>query len=189
MFDSTHGEINDEVIPYLSQLQAPLGKYAVLGNHDLRLDSLRVKHILEQSGFVVLVNGNRTIQYGDGRIHVVGIDEMFHGRPNLPLALEGLPKDEFILLLAHEPDFAEWAIKAPIPIDLQLSGHSHGGQIRIPFYGSVFTPDLGKRYSMGLYSIKGTDFKVYTNRGIGTTLLPIRFNCKPEITVYDLSCT
>lgn len=184
LFDSRQGEISDDVIPVLSQLQAPYGKFAVLGNHDLRMDAKRITEVLEKSGFQVLVNENRKISRGEESIRIVGVDEMFHGNPNLPLALQGVDQDEFALLLAHEPDFADFASK--YAIDLQLSGHSHGGQIRIPFYGSVFTPDLGQKYSMGLYNFDGTEFHVYTNRGIGTTLLPIRFNCRPEITVFVL---
>ncbi|GGI46041.1 metallophosphoesterase [Paenibacillus marchantiophytorum] len=184
LFDSTYGEINHDVIPILSQLQAHMGKFAVLGNHDMRLDAKGVVDILEKSGFTVLVNENRSILHGNERIRVVGIDEMFHGKPNLPLALQGVAKDDFVLLLAHEPDFADTSIK--FPIDLQLSGHSHGGQIRIPFYGSLFTPDLGQKYSIGLYAFAESEFRTYTNRGIGTTLFPIRFNCRPEITSFIL---
>ncbi|MDR6878631.1 metallophosphoesterase [Bacillus sp. 3255] len=185
LFDSNHGEVNEDVIPILSRLQAGLGKYAVLGNHDMRLSPGKVKDVLERSGFTVLVNGNRTIERGNGRMHVVGIDEIFHGKPDLRLALQGVHKDEFVLLLAHEPDFADMA--SAYPVDLQLSGHSHGGQIRIPLYGSLFTPDLGQKYPMGLYAFDNREFYVYTNRGLGTTLFPIRFNCRPEITVFELA--
>ncbi|CAN7298628.1 metallophosphoesterase [Paenibacillus sp. LjRoot56] len=184
LFDSRQGEISNDVIPILSQLHATHGKFAVLGNHDLRMDAARITEVLEQSGFKVLVNGSQRISRGDESIHIVGVDEMFHGKPNLPFALKGIDQDEFVLLLAHEPDFADLA--SSYAVDLQLSGHSHGGQIRIPFYGSVFTPDLGQKYSIGLYNFEGTEFHVYTNRGIGTTLLPIRFNCRPEITVFVL---
>lgn len=184
LFDSEYGVVSDDVIPVLSRLQAGMGKFAVLGNHDMRLDSGRVKDVLERSGFTVLVNANRSIERGNGHIRVVGIDEIFHGKPDLPLALRGIKKDEFVLLLAHEPDFADTSLAHPI--DLQLSGHSHGGQIRVPFYGSLFTPDLGQKYSMGLYAFENSEFHVYTNRGIGTTLFPIRFNCRPEITVFVL---
>ncbi|BFT75256.1 metallophosphoesterase [Paenibacillus sp. P36] len=184
LFDSNYGQISDDVIPILSRLQAKLGKYAVLGNHDMRLDPGRVKDVLERSGFTVLVNANKSIVRGNSRLWIAGIDEMFHGKPDLPLALKGTKEDEFVLLLAHEPDFADTALK--FPVDLQLSGHSHGGQIRIPFYGSLFTPDLGQKYEVGLYTFEKSEFHVYTNRGIGTTLFPIRFNCRPEITVFVL---
>ncbi|WP_261807829.1 metallophosphoesterase [Paenibacillus sp. N3.4] len=184
LFDSKFGEVSDDVIPILARLQADLGKFAVLGNHDMRLNAKRVVDVLERSGFTVLINQSRSIVRGHERLQVVGIDEIFHGKPNLPLAMKGVGRDDFVLLLAHEPDFADTAIS--FPVDLQLSGHSHGGQIRIPFYGSIFIPDLAQKYPMGLYTFADSEFHVYTNRGIGTTLFPIRFNCRPEITVFDL---
>lgn len=184
LFDSKFGKVSDDVIPILSRLQAGMGKFAVLGNHDMRLDSNRVRDVLERSGFTVLVNESRSIERGNGRIRVVGVDEMFHGKPDLKLALQGVRQDDFVLLLAHEPDFADTSLN--YRVDLQLSGHSHGGQIRIPLYGSIFTPDLGQKYPIGLYAFEGSEFHVYTNRGIGTTLLPIRFNCRPEVTVFTL---
>ncbi|MDQ0903993.1 putative MPP superfamily phosphohydrolase [Paenibacillus sp. V4I7] len=184
LFDSRFGEVSDEVIPILSRLQAGMGKFAVLGNHDMRLDSSRVRDVLERSGFTVLVNESRSIERGNGRLQVVGIDEMLHGKPDLPFALQGVKQDDFVLLLAHEPDIADTSLN--YPVDLQLSGHSHGGQIRIPLYGSIFTPELGQKYPIGLYTFEGSEFHVYTNRGIGTTLFPIRFNCRPEITVFVL---
>jgi predicted MPP superfamily phosphohydrolase len=184
LFDSKFGEVSDEVIPILSRLRAGMGKFAVLGNHDMRLDSNRIRDVLERSGFTVLVNESRSIERGNGRLQVVGIDEMLHGKPDLPLALKGVKRDDFVLLLAHEPDFADTSLASQV--DLQLSGHSHGGQIRIPFYGSIFTPELGQKYPVGLYTFEESEFHVYTNRGLGTTLFPIRFNCRPEITVFVL---
>lgn len=184
LFDSKYGEVDEDVIPVLSRLQAGLGKFAVLGNHDMRLAPDRVRDVLERSGFTVLINDSRSIERGNGRIHMVGLDEIFHGKPDLRIALQGVTKGEFVLLLAHEPDFADMAFA--YPVDLQLSGHSHGGQIRIPMYGSLFTPDLGQKYQMGLYAFDNSEFHVYTNRGLGTTLFPIRFNCRPELTVFEL---
>lgn len=184
LFDSKYGEVSDEIIPLLSRLRAGLGKFAVLGNHDMRLNAERVRDVLERSGFTVLVNESRSIERGNGRLWVVGIDEMFYGKPNMQLALQDVDQDEFVLLLMHEPDFADTSLK--YPVDFQLSGHSHGGQIRIPLVGSLFTPDGGQKYSIGLYSFQGSEFHVYTNRGIGTTMFPIRFNCRPEITLFTL---
>ena len=85
-------------------------------------------------------------------------------------------------MLAHEPDYAEESKR--YPIDLQLSGHSHGGQVRLPFYGALILPYLGKKYPIGL--AQAGAMWVYTNRGIGVVSPPVRFNCRPEITLLTL---
>ncbi|WJH32284.1 metallophosphoesterase [Paenibacillus sp. CC-CFT747] len=183
LFDSQYGRVNPGIIPILSRLKAELGKFAVLGNHDMRLGADSVRDVLEKADFTVLVNGNRPVGKGGERFRVAGVDEMIYGQPDLKKALIGAKQEEFVLLLCHEPDFADTAMK--FSVDLQLSGHSHGGQIRIPGIGSLFTPELGQKYSIGLYSFEEKGFHVYTNRGIGTTLFPIRLHCRPEITVFE----
>jgi predicted MPP superfamily phosphohydrolase len=96
--------------------------------------------------------------------------------------MQFVPENEFSLLLAHTPDKIEWA--APAGVDLQLSGHNHGGQIRIPFFGApIVRSALGRKYAQGLFDFGET--QLYVNRGIGTVLLPLRFFCRPEITVFD----
>jgi predicted MPP superfamily phosphohydrolase len=85
-------------------------------------------------------------------------------------------------LLVHEPDLADSA--SQYPIDLQLSGHTHGGQIRVPLLGALLLPVMGRKYSMGLYRVDG--MWVYTNRGLGVNRPPLRFNCRPEITLFAL---
>ncbi|WML47826.1 hypothetical protein RCG23_21240 [Neobacillus sp. PS3-34] len=109
---------------------------------------------------------------------------MFSGNFNIKKSISGIPEDQFTIMLAHEPDFADDV--AIYPVDLQLSGHSHGGQVRVPLYGPLFTPDGAVNYIEGLKKISGSNLLLYTNRGIGTTYLPIRFNCRPEITVFTL---
>jgi predicted MPP superfamily phosphohydrolase len=96
--------------------------------------------------------------------------------------LRGIPPVEATILLAHEPDFADEA--ANYPIDLQLSGHSHGGQIWIPVIGAPWLPPMSRRYPRGLYRVK--DLTLYTNMGIGTIHAPIRLNCPPEVTLITL---
>lgn len=116
---------------------------------------------------------------------IAGIDDALLGKPDLPRAISGIAEDTCTILLAHEPDIADEA--ARYPIDLQLSGHSHGGQIRLPFIGEVLTPRLGSKYPDGLQRVKNSNLQVYTNRGLGTTILPIRFLCRPELTVLTLT--
>ncbi|MBN1465619.1 metallophosphoesterase [candidate division KSB1 bacterium] len=106
-----------------------------------------------------------------------------HEASALPWLTQAIPDSDFAILLAHSPDMVLWADRARI--DLQLSGHTHGGQVQLPFWGAVFSSiKLGRRYTQGLFQFDHT--LLYINRGIGTVLLPIRFFCRPEITVIDL---
>ena len=178
-------EMLEDCIPLLQEFHAPLGKFAIVGNHDFRSGQQNmVIEALSQGGFKVLVNENTFIEKNGQRIYFAGIDDMMFGVPNIPKSIDGIPEDIFTVMLAHEPDFADEVAK--YPIDLQLSGHSHGGQIRVPFYGPLFTPDGAVNYIEGLKQISGSNLLLYTNRGIGTTYLPFRFNCRPEITVFNL---
>jgi predicted MPP superfamily phosphohydrolase len=113
---------------------------------------------------------------------MVGLDDLIMRRGNLARALRRVPDESCKILLVHEPDFADRAARCPI--DLQLSGHTHGGQIRLPGIGPLLLPVLGRKYPMGLYKVRDT--WVYTNRGLGVTRPPLRFNCRPEITLFTL---
>ncbi|MBU8712042.1 metallophosphoesterase [Brevibacillus parabrevis] len=186
------GDIVDEetrpffaAIPILAQLQAPMGKFAVLGNHDYRAGQ---QHGIRQgwisAGFAVLDNRNVAIRQKTDTLYIAGIDDALNGVPDLPKALVGIPEGSSVILLAHEPDVADEA--ALYPIDLQLSGHSHGGQVRLPFVGHVLTPKLANKYVNGLYLAGESNMQVYVNRGLGTTILPVRFLCRPELTVLTL---
>lgn len=171
-------------VPILASLKAPLGKYAVLGNHDYWSNVDDVKQAMTDSGFQLLVNEHAVVKQGSEYIVLAGIDDALHGTPDLNQALKGTSSDTPTILLAHEPDVAEQT-KQRSQVSLQLSGHSHGGQIRIPFIGEVVTPPMGSRYVQGLYTLEDAPLMVYTNRGIGTTIYPFRMNCRPEITVLD----
>lgn len=167
------------ILPHLQKLYAPFGTFAVLGNHDYQGDQIapKLKHI----GFHVLRNAHHVIKQGQDTLVVAGVEDMLMGKPDLYQAVEGAP-DSCTLLLSHCPDFANNIVGNQI--DLQISGHSHGGQIRIPFLGAVITPPGGQIYTDGFYSLEQTN--VYVNRGIGTTILPFRFNCRPQISVLQL---
>lgn len=179
-------EILDKSIPILQQLHAPLGKIAIFGNHDYRIGKQQdVEDALKQSGFVFLQNNHTSINLLGEKIYVAGTDDMFGGGSDIPKAIEGIPANQFTILLAHEPDLADIAVQHWI--HLQLSGHSHGGQIRVPFVGALFTPDGAKKYIDGLFPFRDSNFKLYVNRGIGTTALPFRFHCRPELTMITLT--
>ena len=166
----------------LQELQAPLGRFAVLGNHDGELGGARIAGTLRDHGIPVLRNQAVPLERGASRLWVVGIDDVLRGEPDLGAAIEKIPANEATILLAHEPDFADESSLRPI--DLQLSGHSHGGQIWIPGIGAPWLPPLSRKYPRGMYKVG--NLTLYTNIGIGTIHAPIRINCPPEITLITL---
>jgi hypothetical protein len=164
----------------LRDLQAP--KFAILGNHDAATSADRIVRALHEAHIPVLRNQSVPIERGRDRIWLAGIDDLLRGMPDMSTTLENIPEKDMTILLAHEPDFADDA--ALSPIDLQLSGHSHGGQIWIPGIGAPWLPPMARRYPRGLNKVG--DLTVYTNIGIGTIRAPIRINCPPEITLITL---
>lgn len=174
------------VVSILKKLNAPYGKFAIYGNHDHGgYGSDIYKSVMEESGFILLLNSNQAIKQTDGsRVYVIGIDDAMLGYPNIDKALKGVPSDDYKILLSHAPDLADDA--ASYNIQLQLSGHSHGGQIKIPFFGALVKAPFAEKYHEGFYEIGDTPLELYVNRGIGTTRLPFRFLSKPELTVFTL---
>jgi len=166
----------------LQQMRAPHGLWAVLGNHDVFTDPDRVSTSLHSAGIQVLSNQSVPIERDGARFWLSGVDDVLGGTADLDPTLHDLPADEAAVLLAHEPDYADHV--ARYPVDLQLSGHSHGGQVRLPFIRPLFLPELARKYVWGLYQIGG--LALYTNAGLGTVNLPIRMNCPPEITLLTL---
>ena len=172
----------DDCARELGALRAPHGVYAVLGNHDHWSGPEHVARALSAQSIQVLVNDAAPIERNGARLWIAGVDEVWMRRADLPQALRLAPHGETTILLAHEPDYAEESKRSPI--DLQLSGHSHGGQVRLPFYGAPVLPYLAQKYPIGL--ARAGALWVYTNRGIGVVSPPIRFNCRPEITLLTL---
>ncbi|MDD4169488.1 MAG: metallophosphoesterase [Desulfotomaculaceae bacterium] len=166
----------------LRRLKAPSGKFAVLGNHDCRAGRKYVSRTFEQGGFRVLINEHAVLEKKSGRLFIVGLADVLKGRPDLVKAMAGIPAEACSILLVHEPDFADRA--ASCPVSLQLSGHSHGGQVRLPYIGPLITTRLGRKYHSGLYNIG--NLLLYTTWGVGTTLLPFRFFCRPQIAIITL---
>lgn len=171
-----------DMIAVLAPLRAPLGVYAVLGNHDHWIDPDGVEDALARLGIEVLRNRSVRLEIEGHPIWLIGLDDMWNRLSDLETASAGIPPQETRLLLVHEPDFA--AKTPPGRVDLQLSGHSHGGQVRIPFKGALLLPPLGRHYPAGLQWAGTT--AVYTNRGLGTVSPHARFHCRPEITLLRL---
>lgn len=176
-------------IPFVSAIlqtiRAPLGKFAIYGNHDHGGYGTEYYHqIMHESGFEVLQNTQKQIRLLDGStIAIFGIDDMILGTPNINELLQHVKHNIYTIVLVHEPDVAKQIAK--FPVNLQLSGHSHGGQVQIPFFGPVVTPYLAKHYIEGFYNIAETyKLKLYVNRGLGMTRLPFRFLARPEISVF-----
>ncbi len=184
--DLVHSEESEllSAVPLLKQLKARRGgKWAVLGNHDYTARQ-QVAKSLQDSQFFVLKNKHGYIDHDGQRLYIAGVNDALYDHVDIKRALQDLSDQDCVMLLAHEPDLAD--ISCTYGISAQFSGHSHGGQIRLPFYGPLFTPDLAKKYIDGLYTVGDNRMPLYVNRGIGCTEMPIRFFCRPEITVFYL---
>lgn len=171
-----------KIIPLLRQLTAPLGKFAVLGNHDAGHPDIET--VFQAGGFQLLRNQNHVFQHAGQQIGIVGVEDWLTSSPDLTQALKGIPSDAIVLLLAHCPDYADWAKK--YEIDLQLSGHSHGGQVKFPFIGAIKSVKGARNYVEGLYRWQDSQMQLYVSRGLGCAILPIRFRCRPQISLLEL---
>ena len=168
----------------LSTLQCER-RFAVLGNHDVSVSAPMVIEALTQAKVPVLQNRFVPIEVGGARMWLCGVEDPATSRPDLDLAIPARP-DGPVLLMAHEPDYADAVAahpRAPL-VDLIFSGHTHGGQVKLPMLGPMVLPPMGKKYSEGLYTVG--PMQLYVNRGIGTVGLPLRLNCPPEITEFVL---
>ena len=173
-----------DLVSVLSRLEARDGTVTVLGNHDHLAGSEVVSAAVQEGGAINLCNEVHTLRRSGSCLHVCGVDDVWEGRPHLGRVLHRLPNRGAAILLVHEPDFAD-ASAASRRLDLQLSGHSHGGQVRLPLLGAPVLPRYAKKYPMGPYRIR--DMLLYTNRGLGMLPPRFRFLCRPEITVLDLN--
>lgn len=176
-------EVIFDLAPVLAKLNAKYGVFAVLGNHDLWTNVNIVTEGLNRSKIPLLVNKGLTLNVGKSQLYLAGLDDAWSGKPNLEAALAKHLSNTPSILLAHEPDPADiYALDGRV--SLHLAGHSHGGQVKIPGIGALITPYLAKKYKEGLFNIN--NMWLYTTRGVGTTILPFRINCPPEITEITL---
>jgi predicted MPP superfamily phosphohydrolase len=185
-----HGHVEKTTLPLkdletvLPSLTESIPSFAVLGNHDHWVDAAAVRRMLASGGITELTNTVFTLERGKDKLHLCGVDDIWAGDVHLEDVVAQLKDDDVAILLAHEPDYADVSA-ATGKFDLQLSGHTHGGQVTIPWFGPPVLPYLGRKYPSGLYKV-GEMFQ-YTNRGVGMSRLAIRLNCPPEITLFILN--
>ncbi|RYG53566.1 hypothetical protein EON80_32580 [bacterium] len=138
---------------------------------------------MQRSGIKELRNECLAIEREGSQLWMCGVDDWLFRAADLEAVNQALPAESCAILLAHEPDFAD--IVAPGgSFDLMLSGHSHGGQIALPWLGPITLPPGGRKYPCGWYKVG--DMALYTNRGLGVTELPVRIGARPELTVFTL---
>jgi len=167
----------------LKDLRSRLGVFAVLGNHDVRVDAEGISNSLERVGIRVLRNTSTRIGHGQQSLYVVGVDEYSYGQSDLDKALQGIPESTPRILLAHNPEIIAHA--AARDIDFIAAGHTHGGQVKLPYLRSLnnFTQP-NQEFLEGFVSVRNT--QMYISRGLGKVIVPLRIKCPPELPVYSL---
>ncbi len=166
----------------LSGIECPL-RYASLGNHDYVVGAQYVAGPLKEHGIPVLINAAVALEREGQRVWLAGLGSVCEHQAFPDRAIPRAAAKEPTILLAHEPDILP--DMARYNVDLMLSGHTHGGQVRIPFVPLFALPEYGRRYIEGLFRWGPT--QLYVNRGIGAVGVPFRFRCPPEITVITLA--
>jgi len=175
--------LSQQMVAYLKKLRPKDASVAVLGNHDHWAGAAAVRQVLEQSDVIDLSNDILTLKKGRATLHVAGVDSVMWRKQRLDSVLKKLPPLGPAILLAHEPDFADIS-SATGRFSLQISGHSHGGQWIVPGIGPPIRGLYSRKYPLGRYRVGNMTH--YTNRGIGTSIIRLRINCPPEITIFTL---
>lgn len=163
--------------------------YGILGNHDCIAGSDEITKALTENRVQMLRNTSLPIERNGARFWLAGVDDPLKGSPDpdaaIPARIRNLVSEP-VLLLCHCPDYADNLLTMPAgrAVRLMLSGHTHGGQVRMPFVGALTLPELGRKYIEGCFRLG--DLQLYVNRGIGTVGVPFRFDCRPEITEITL---
>lgn len=167
----------------LAKLRAEFGSFACLGNHDHWTDAAMVTNRFRTAGINVLINEGLRFQARDAAFWLCGVDDYMVGKTDLGAALRGSFPDEMKLLLAHNPVLVRQAARRGV--DLVLSGHTHGGQVKLRDDEKRILPK--RRLTAGLHRRKET--QIYITRGIGTVVVPVRYQCPPEISLIELRAT
>lgn len=165
----------EKIAKEFGNLKSKYGTFAVLGNHDIWQDAQLAYDSLSQNNITVLKNSSKKVN----NIYIAGLEDLQTQTPDIQKTLKNTKSP--IILISHSPDVI---YEVPENVNLTLSGHLHGGQINLPFYGAVIVPSkYGTQFAYGLYNVKNK--KLFVSRGIGTSILPIRFLCPPEIVVIE----
>jgi len=172
-----------KVAPLLGALQAPLGVYAVLGNHDWWVNYDGIARALQGAGIVVIDDRAMQIRWRSETFYLVGFSDFNEGPHDVRHALQNVGRESKALRVTHNPDlFAE----LPDTCLLTLAAHTHGGQVRLPLIGPPIVPSrYGTRYAAGL--VKEQDRYLFTATGIGTSIIPVRLGVPPEISVLTIA--
>lgn len=172
----------------LSRLQCPR-RFAIFGNHDVLVGEKIVGTALEDNGIPVIRNSHVPLERGKARIWLAGVDDPVMGHPDpdaaIPESIRNRP-NEPVILLCHAPDYADRLLRHPAgqSVALMLSGHTHGGQIHIPFLPLMHLPPLGRKYVEGWFKLES--MQLHVNRGLGTVGVPVRFDCAPQLSLLTL---
>ncbi len=173
----------DDVTAFVRGLEAPDGVFACMGNHDYFQTEDGVIRALDAGGATLLRNRSTPLRHGDGVIHLAGIDDRWTHKDDVALALDRVPADATVVMLAHDP--ASWPDIAARGVALTLSGHTHGGQFGLPGGGPKLNLGrLASRFSAGLFRARGS--ALFVSRGVGTTGVPTRVGMAPEIALLVL---
>jgi len=168
----------------LGDLEPEIGVFAIAGNHDHWASFDRIAEALDSAGALLLNNESRRLALRGRTLTIVGIDDIWTRHADPARAFKAVAPGDCTLVLAHNPDTALYA--RHFQPGAMFSGHTHGGVVRLPLYGTPFKSilHLGKEFCAGLNLYDG--FYIYTNRGLGTFWLPIRINCRPEVSRFEL---
>ncbi len=172
----------DRVAPLLGALAAPLGTYAVLGNHDWWDDAAAITKALSAAGIVVLDDQTRRVGRAEGAFWLAGLADFWERAPDVPSVLATVDDDLPIIALTHNPDvFPE----LPGTVALTLAGHTHGGQVDLPLLGRLVVPSrYGERYAYG--AIEEAGRQMFVTAGLGTSIIPVRFGVPPEVVILTI---
>jgi predicted MPP superfamily phosphohydrolase len=167
----------------LRDLKAPLGVFAVLGNHDWWYDGERVARALQDAGIRVLEDAAVPVAVNGRPLWIAGMSDAWTRRADIARALAAVPEDAPVIVVTHNPDVFP---RMPGRVLLTLAGHTHGGQVFLPFLGRLIVPSrYGSRYAIGHIHEDGRD--LFVTPGIGTSIIPVRFRVPPEISLVTVS--